>query len=154
MGNHLSAGVWYHFAVTYDGANVKLYLNGILKDTEPATGNLDTSTRALVLGKNGAVNERYLDGLLDEARISSEDHSADWILTEVNNVNNQGIGSGKFIKNLGEEENVNSLYRSVGTTATALASGNCNALTISGSTATFGSGLLNSIGVGDVIEYD
>ena len=46
------------------------------------------------------------------------------------------------------------LYRSVGTTATALESGTSNGLTISGSTATFGSGLSASIGVGDVIEYD
>jgi hypothetical protein len=46
------------------------------------------------------------------------------------------------------------LYRSVGKTATELASGSGNALTISGSTATFGAGLANNIGVGDVIEYD
>ncbi|MGD9314204.1 MAG: hypothetical protein PVI96_14900 [Desulfobacterales bacterium] len=46
------------------------------------------------------------------------------------------------------------LYRSVGTTATALASGSGNALTISGSTATFGSALADKIGVGDVIQYD
>jgi uncharacterized delta-60 repeat protein len=46
------------------------------------------------------------------------------------------------------------LYRSVGTTATALENGTGNALTISGSTATFVSGLANNIGVGDVIEYD
>jgi hypothetical protein len=46
------------------------------------------------------------------------------------------------------------LYRSVGTTATALANGTGNALSISGSTATFGNGLSNSIGVGDVIQYD
>ena len=46
------------------------------------------------------------------------------------------------------------LYRSVGTTGTALESGTSNALTISGSTATFGSALSDNIGVGDVIEYD
>ena len=46
------------------------------------------------------------------------------------------------------------LYRSVGITATALASGAANALTISGSTATFASALPNNIGVGDVIQYD
>ena len=49
---------------------------------------------------------------------------------------------------------VTALYRSVGTTATALASGTSNGLTISGSTATFDSGLPNNIGVGDVIQYD
>ena len=46
------------------------------------------------------------------------------------------------------------LYRSVGITATALASGAGNALTISGSTATFASPLPNNIGVGDAIQYD
>jgi hypothetical protein len=46
------------------------------------------------------------------------------------------------------------LYRSVGPTVTALASGTSNGLTISGSTAIFDSGLANNIGVGDVIQYD
>ena len=46
------------------------------------------------------------------------------------------------------------LFRSVGITATSLASGAANALTITGSTATFGSGLPPNIGVGDVIQYD
>jgi hypothetical protein len=45
-------------------------------------------------------------------------------------------------------------YRSVGTNGGALASGAANALTISGSTATFGSPLPNNVGVGDVIQYD
>jgi hypothetical protein len=47
------------------------------------------------------------------------------------------------------------MYRSVGTTATALASGGgSNQLVISGSIATFGTGLANTIGVGDAIQYD
>ena len=46
------------------------------------------------------------------------------------------------------------LYRSVGITGAALASGAANALTISGSTASFASALPNNIGVGDAIQYD
>ncbi|NIM97046.1 MAG: hypothetical protein GTO24_02840, partial [candidate division Zixibacteria bacterium] len=46
------------------------------------------------------------------------------------------------------------LYRSVGTDGDPLASGASNGLNISGSTATFNTGLPNKIGVGDVIEYD
>ena len=46
------------------------------------------------------------------------------------------------------------LYRSVGVTATALATGAANALTISGGAATFGAALANNIGVGDAIQYD
>ena len=53
-----------------------------------------------------------------------------------------------------DEFTATALFRSVGITATFLASGAGNALTISGSTATFGSGLPNNIGVGDVIKYD
>jgi len=55
---------------------------------------------------------------------------------------------------IGADEFSTALYRSVGITATALASGAANALTISGSTATFASALPNNIGLGDAIQYD
>jgi subtilisin-like proprotein convertase family protein len=58
------------------------------------------------------------------------------------------------IKPAGSSTSSIPLYRSVGVTATALASGTSNGLTISGSTATFDSGLPDNIGVGDVIQYD
>ena len=60
------------------------------------------------------------------------------------------IGADEF----GAAAIVTVLYRSVGTTAAALESGTTNALTISGSTATFASGLADNIGVGDAIQYD
>jgi hypothetical protein len=46
------------------------------------------------------------------------------------------------------------LYRSVGPRVIPLASGTTNALTISGSTATFASALPANVGVGDAIQYD
>jgi hypothetical protein len=46
------------------------------------------------------------------------------------------------------------IYRSVGTQATALATGAANAMTIAAATATFSSALPDNIGVGDVIQYD
>jgi hypothetical protein len=52
------------------------------------------------------------------------------------------------------ETGTTTLYRSVGNATGALASGGSNALTISGSTATFGSDLGTDIGVGDAIQYD
>jgi Calx-beta domain/Fibronectin type III domain len=46
------------------------------------------------------------------------------------------------------------IFRSVGpSNTTALASGSSNAMTISGTTATFASGLPNNVGVGDAIVY-
>ncbi|EKE18617.1 MAG: hypothetical protein ACD_9C00284G0001, partial [uncultured bacterium] len=56
---------------------------------------------------------------------------------------------------IGADEGATAIYRSVGPSASAaLASGTSNALTISGSTATFALGLSSSIGVGDALQYD
>jgi len=63
---------------------------------------------------------------------------------------NPDIGADEF----GAAALVTIIYRSVGTTATALESGTTNAMTISGSTATFAVGLTDNIGVGDAIQYD
>ena len=53
-----------------------------------------------------------------------------------------------------DEFTATALYRSVGPLVAPLASGAGNALTISGSTATFAVALPNNVGVGDAIPYD
>jgi len=58
------------------------------------------------------------------------------------------IGADEF------SQNATPLYRSVGATITALASGAGNGLVISGSTALFDSSLPDNVGVGDAIQYD
>ena len=66
-------------------------------------------------------------------------------------------GYGRLRPDIGADETVaTALYRSVGKNGgAALASGGgTNALTISGSTATFATGLPNNVGVGDVIQYN
>ena len=39
-GSNWSTGNWYNVSGTYDGSNVKLYLNGVLKDTVALTGTV------------------------------------------------------------------------------------------------------------------
>lgn len=41
---------WHHFAVTYDGANQKLYIDGVLKDTDPQTGAIMNNSASLYFG--------------------------------------------------------------------------------------------------------
>ena len=152
----LSTDTWYHLAGVHSGTDLKLYIDGSNTNVTNAItgGTLYDSAAEFSVGFPWGAP---IDGIIDEVRLSSEARSESWLATETNNLSNQGTGSGKFIKTVDSEENNNpptSLYRSVGNSATALASGSGNALTILGSTATFGSVLSDSIGVGDAIQYD
>ncbi|MCC3159610.1 T9SS type A sorting domain-containing protein [Hymenobacter sp. 15J16-1T3B] len=63
----LAANTWYHIAGVYDGATMKIYLNGVLDASGAAPASI-TSNAAFVLGRNYA-NSRCLDGSLDELRV-------------------------------------------------------------------------------------
>ena len=47
-------GTWTHLAVTYDGANLRYYVNGTLTATQARTGAITVGTGALRLGGNGS----------------------------------------------------------------------------------------------------
>jgi len=63
----LQVGVRTHLAVTYDGSNLKLYINGHLVATTPASGYIEPSTASLFLG--GSEFGEYFDGMIDEVRV-------------------------------------------------------------------------------------
>jgi Ca2+-binding RTX toxin-like protein len=62
----LSAKVWSHLALTYDGAKLRLYVNGQLVDSEPSPPAM-ASVGSLMLGGN--EGEEDFQGRLDEVRI-------------------------------------------------------------------------------------
>jgi len=64
----LPVNTWSHLTSTYDGANVRLYVNGVLMGSQPASGSIATSSGALMLGGNNVWGE-YLSGVIDEVRI-------------------------------------------------------------------------------------
>jgi glucose/arabinose dehydrogenase len=59
---------WTHLASTYDGANLKLYVNGALAATKPITGSLAATTNPLRIGGNSVWNE-FFKGQIDEVRL-------------------------------------------------------------------------------------
>src|SRR3990172_8885391 len=60
---------WYHVAGTYDGVNIKIYVNGVLQGTTPASITIG-NTGILSLGYHDLPgSEYYLDGNLDDVRI-------------------------------------------------------------------------------------
>ncbi len=65
-GAPLAAGIWTHLAVTYDGVNLRLYRNGVLEATTPATGIMEPSSGPLQIGAS-EFGEQFT-GALDEPR--------------------------------------------------------------------------------------
>ena len=59
---------WHHYALTYDGTNAKLYLDGQEIYSKPATGTIAVnSDRPVYIGKNPWGNS--FNGSIDEAKI-------------------------------------------------------------------------------------
>ena len=66
------AGQWYQVVSTYDGTALKLYVNGTLKATTAATGEILQSDDPLWFGRNGhPTYPQPLMGTLDDAAIYS-----------------------------------------------------------------------------------
>lgn len=64
----LNTGTWYHVAATWDGATVRIYLNGVL-DNIPAAraGTIGTDPRAVYVG--GSAGTDLTNGILDDVRV-------------------------------------------------------------------------------------
>ena len=84
----LTAQQWYHAAMTYDGSTVRVYLNGNEENSAAEADLVGPDPAGIQLG--GGCTVRYIDGILDEVRVSNIVRSADWIMTEYNNQSNPG----------------------------------------------------------------
>ncbi len=67
-------GEWHHAAATFDGTNLKLYVDGVLEATTSFSGTVDYGGQSVNIGRsydpvNGSI--QYFDGSLDEVRIWS-----------------------------------------------------------------------------------
>jgi hypothetical protein len=69
-----AANAWAHVAGVYDGAALKLYVNGVLRASTPASGALQQSTRPIVIGGHPSWNA--FNGLIDEVRLYQQALSA------------------------------------------------------------------------------
>ena len=61
-------GEWAHVAVTYDGTNVRFYINGALDSTLPVGGPMTTNTEPVRIG-NDVDWDQSPKGMLDDVRI-------------------------------------------------------------------------------------
>ncbi len=57
-----NTGAWYHVACTYDGSDFRVYINGVLEDTEPATRPADNGCDYQIGSMGFACNDGSNDG--------------------------------------------------------------------------------------------
>lgn len=97
----INDGNWHHVVFVNEGASShKLYVNGVLDTTNTTTWTRNnTATQALNIGRhrNNTFGETYLNGQLDEVRISNVARSAAWVAATYKSQNNQ-------FATVGEEE--------------------------------------------------
>ena len=84
-------GQWYHTVGTYDGSNVKIYVNGVLEGTAAYTATPNATDQPLVIGRwYGNYDGYYHDGEIDQVRIFNKALSS----TEISQL--YGGGSGEI----------------------------------------------------------
>jgi glucose/arabinose dehydrogenase len=64
----LALNAWTHLAATWDGATLRLYVNGIQTGSAAVNATLDASTGPLSIGGNAIWGE-FFKGLIDEVRV-------------------------------------------------------------------------------------
>jgi RHS repeat-associated protein len=85
--NNIATGQWQHVVGTYDGSQLIVYADGTPVVAAPQTGPIDYGTsQDLDIGtRSPYTSAEAINGLIDEARISTVARAADWIATEYNN---------------------------------------------------------------------
>ena len=79
----LPLSAWSHVAVTYDGAMLRLYVNGAQVSAVAQTGSAAASTSPLYIGAN-SIAGHFFNGLIDEIRLYNRALSAAEIVTDMN----------------------------------------------------------------------
>lgn len=64
-----SADQWYHVAVARSGTSLKLFIDGVERDSVTNSTNM-SSTALLTMGKISSLNIQYFHGWLDDVRIT------------------------------------------------------------------------------------
>jgi MSHA biogenesis protein MshQ len=68
-GAGITAGNWFHIAITYKSGQQVIYVNGIEKGTRTFTGNLTLNNDPLQIGQDQGSSGRFFEGYIDEVHI-------------------------------------------------------------------------------------
>jgi len=62
-------GEWHHVLGTYDGSELKTYVDGVLGATVAHQGTIDIQTHNLTIAMNSQETDRFYEGVIDEVKI-------------------------------------------------------------------------------------
>ena len=79
----LPLNTWSHVATTWDGATLRMFVNGVQVASKAVSGPLLTSTQPLRIGGNSTWGE-YFAGKIDEVRIYNRALSATEVQSDMN----------------------------------------------------------------------
>jgi hypothetical protein len=85
----MTDGNWHYLVGTYDGASIRLYVDGSQVGSSAAAGFTTPFTSFEMGGRQGDASYPF-NGSMDEIRYSKTNRSADWTLTEYRNQNSPG----------------------------------------------------------------
>ena len=76
---NVNDGEWHHVAGTYDGAAMRLYIDGTLDKEAPNSGPLSPDGDPLYMGESAQWPNRHFDGWIDDVRVFGGVLTADHI---------------------------------------------------------------------------
>jgi hypothetical protein len=79
----IAANTWTHIAVSYDGTNMRFYVNGVLVRTVARSGAIIATSGPLHIGGNDVWGGEFYSGLIDEVRIYNRALSLEEIQTDM-----------------------------------------------------------------------
>ena len=80
----LPVNAWTHLAMTYSGARLLLFINGVRSASKSTTGAMPNSTGPLRLGGTAVSSSQWFAGSLDELRVYNRALSESEIQADMN----------------------------------------------------------------------
>lgn len=68
-GNLVTIGTWHHIAGTFDGNQVRIFLDGVEVGSTPVTGGIDANPAAVHIGNSSGFGGRLFNGQIDDVKI-------------------------------------------------------------------------------------
>jgi len=142
--NTLSTNAWHHMAAVYDGARVKIYVDGVLTYDQPETNPITPTSEQLSIGDRNQGGQGFA-GRLEEVRIWNVARTLSQIQTNMNvELNAQSGLVAVYHFNEGVAGNSNAAVTTAPDASGNNLNGTLNNFLLSGPTSNWTTGYLNS----------